>query len=169
MMQDLLIKTGIRSYVTSIISPVPTAAQIQIPIAKTIPSQVGLIYGMAIYTDTDDPQGNNLITFANAQELYMVLKDGPTEFLFNIRLDAMIFNLAGFPNLNPQGFLNVAIPGNFDMSTSYYQNPTGIVSGEATTTIMLQLWYISTESYIWLMEKNYIDASFLQQFKASKR
>lgn len=168
-MQELLIKTGIPSYVTNIISPIPTTAQVQIPIAKNIPQQVGMIYGLSILTDTNAPGDQDLITFANAQDLYLVLKDGPTEFFQQVRLDQMVFNLAGFPNLNPDSYLRVAIPGNFDLSTSYYQNATGIVSVDTTKVIMLQLWYISTESYKWLMKKGYIDGEYAQQFINSKR
>lgn len=171
MMQEILVKTGIPSYVTNIISPIPLSNQLQIPIAKTIPQQIGYIYGLTILTDTSDPQNNNLITLTQAQLLYLVLKDGPTEFFQQIRLDQMVFTPAGFPNLNPNNYMPVNIPGNFDLSTSYYQNPTGVVSvpDNPTTTIMLQLWFISTESYEWLMKKNYIDATYAQEFIRSKR
>lgn len=168
-MQEILFKTGVPSYVTNIITPIPTTAQRAIPIAKNIPQQVGLIYGLATYTDTVDPNNVNLITFANAQELYLNLKDGPTEFFQTVRLDALIFPLAGFPNQNPDTYMKVNIPGNFDMSTSNYLNPGGITAEAAATNIMLQLWFISTESYIWLMKKGYLDDTYAQQFIDSKR
>ena len=169
MMQELLVKTGVPSYTTNFVSPIPTVAQTQIQIAKNIPQQVGYIYGLTILTDSASPGNQTLITLAQAQNLYIVLKDGPTEFFQQVRLDQMTQTLAGFPNLNPNYYMPVNIPGYFDLSTSYYQNPTGIVSVEVTSVILLQLWFISTESYKWLMKKNYIDPTYAQDFIDAKR
>lgn len=169
MMQELLLKTGIPSYVTNIISPIPTTNQLQIPIAKTIPQQIGYIYGITFLTDTEDPNDDTMITFAQAQQLFLVFKDGPTEFFQQIRLDQAVLPLAGFPNLNNRPYLPVNIPGNFDLSTSYFQNPTGIVSVDTITTIFMQLWFISTESYKFLMDKGYIDGTYAKEFIRSKR
>lgn len=168
-MKEILFKTGVPTYVTNIITPIPTTAQRAIPIAKTIPQQIGLIYGLAQYTDTVDPNNVNLITFANAQELYLNFKDGPTEFFQTVRLDSMVYTLAGFPDQNEERYLKVNIPGNFDMSTSSYLNPGGITAAETATNIMLQLWFISTESYIWLMKRGYLDDTYAAQFIESKK
>lgn len=171
-MKEILLRWGIPSYVTNIISPVPVQAQLTIPIAKTIPQQIGYIFGMNIYTDSADPNNDTLISYPEAQNLYMVLKDGPTEFFQLMRLDSLVNTIAGFPNVNPDSYTEVAIPGNFDLSTSYYQNPAGVVSTiepAVSKTIMLQMWFVSTESYLWLMKKGVIDASYAEQFIRSKR
>lgn len=170
-MLKLLQKAGVPSYVTTIITPIPTAQQLTIPIAKTIPQQVGLIFGMSIYADTVDPSNNPLITTANAQALYMVLKDGPTEFFQQVRLSDMLQEFAGTPIVRPEKFMPVNIFGNFDLSTSSYVNPGLIVSAPVPaqpTVIMLDLWFISTEAYKWMMSKNYVDSTFATQFTNSK-
>jgi hypothetical protein len=171
-MMDLIQKAGVPSYVTSIITPLPTNGQLTIPIAKTIPQQVGLIFGMAIDADTVDPANNPLITTANAQALYMVLKDGPTEFFQTIRLSDMLNEFAGSPVIRDKKYMPVNILGNFDLSTSFYNNPGLIVSAPVPalpTVIKLNLWFISTEGYEWMGSKGYVDNTFMSQFTQSKR
>jgi len=171
-MREILFKAGIPTYVTSIITPIPTAVQVTLPIAKTIPQQIGLIFGLSIYADTVDPSNNPLITTANAQSLYMVLKDGPTDFFQPVRLSDMLQEFAGVPVIRNEKYLPVNIPGNFDLSTSSYLNPTGIVSAVApalATVIMLDIWFISTEAYIWMMKKGFVEREFIEGFIKSKR
>lgn len=156
-MMDTLFQWGITSYVLGIETSISTANQRNIPIAKQIEQPVGLIFGFSIQTDTVTPANDPLITTANAENLYLNLKDGNAEFFMPVRLDQMIFNFSGFPNTNEDRFMRVNIKGNFDLSTSYYSNPTGIVSVEdEITTILLQMWYISTESYLFLIEKGVV-------------
>ena len=166
---DTLLEYGIDSYRMSILSPIPTTAEQQIPIAKQIPQQVGLIFGMSIYTDTITPAAQPLITTADAENLYLTFKDGPTDFLQPVRLDEMNYNFVGVPNVNPQLYLPVNIQGNFDLSTSFYSNPSLIFSiAPAVTTIMLNLWYISTESYLFLIKQGVVKED-ANRFLSGKR
>ncbi len=171
--RTILFKAGIPTYISKIITSIPTgpASQLEIPISKTIPKQIGLIFGMAIYTDGVDPANNPLITSNDATNLYLNFKDGPTLFEDSLRLSDLNFNPSGFPNVNDKRYLDVNIPGNFDISTSSYTNPTGIISNNESgkkTVITLQLWFISTDSYIWLMDKGYVDKEYAEQFIKSK-
>lgn len=165
---DILVKYGIDSYRMSIYTPIPSTAEQQIPISKQIPQQVGLIFGLSTYTDTVTPANQNLITTTNAGNLYLTFKDGPTEFFQPIRLNEMIYDFIGFPNTNQDRYMPVNINGNFDMSTSYYANPTNIVAGETNPFIALNLWYISTNSYVWLMENKIIEQN-IDNFLRGKR
>lgn len=166
---DTLFEYGIDTYVMSLLTPLPVIAETNIPIAKQIPQQVGLIFGLSVYTDTVTPANQPLITTADAENIYLTFKDGPTEFFQPIRLDNLNFTFVGVPNINPQRFMPVNIQGNFDLSTSFYANPTGVASvAPAVTTIMLNLWYISTESYLFLIEKGVVKQD-PKQFLNGKR
>ena len=170
--EDIIAKAGINTYFTSVTTPVPTAAQTNIQIAKTIPKQIGLIYGISTYTDTVDPGNNPFITTTDASNLYLFLKDGPTEFFERIRLDELIWTFAGFPNINFRRFLPVNIFGTFDLSTSQYVNPTGIVSAAppaAPTVIRLNMWFISTASTAELMRKGFIEGNAEEFLKMRAR
>lgn len=150
MIIEQLIKLGIPSYVTQIFTDIPTNAELNIQIAKQLPTQIGRIYGLSIYTDTVTPDNKPLITTTDAMNLYINLKHGATDFFENIRLDDMLSNFTGVPTLPSQKWLPVNIPGDFDLSTSSYINPTSIVSAAApaaATVIALNLWYISQKAY----------------------
>ena len=154
-----LIYWGIPSYRTSILTPLPSGVTAEIQIAKQLPTQIGRIFGLSVYTDTVTPANQPLITSADATNLYINLKHGATEFYETTRLDDLNFNPAGVPVLPADKWLPVNIPGDFDLSTSKYFNPTGIVSAAAPaapTFIMLNLWYISTEAYKTLQSKGYV-------------
>lgn len=169
--QDILFAHGIPTYTMSLNVTIPLDNEAQLLIGKQIPQQVGLIFGMFTYTDTVSPSNNPLITAADASSLYLVLKDGPTEFFQPMRLDSLIFTVAGFPSINDRRYMDVLLPGTFDLSTSYISNPTGIVSDpeEKATVIMLGLWYISTESYLYLINKGIIDENALRFVNAKAR
>lgn len=171
-LRTILFKAGIPTYITKVITPIPTGAMNEIPISKTIPKQIGLIFGVALYTDSTDPQNNPQITTANATVLYWNLKDGTTIFIDSLRLTDMIYNPAGFPNVNPARYLPVNIPGTFDISTSFFSNPTGIISAAppiAPTVIQQTFWYVSTEGYIWLMQNKYVDDTYIDAYIKAKR
>lgn len=156
-LKDTLFEYGIDTYLMSLQTVLPTTAENQIPIAKQIPQQVGLIYGLGIYTDGFTPANQPLITSTDAENIFLTFKDGPTEFFQPMRLDALIFKSSGFPLTSAEQYFPVNISGNFDLSTSFYANPTGVVStDDETKNIMLNLWYISTESYLFLMKQGVV-------------
>lgn len=164
LIEDIISKAGIPTYITKLVSQIPAAATLEIPMPKTIPKQIGLIYGLFTYTDTVDPANNPLITSADASVLYMVLKDGPDEFIQSIRLDDLQNTIVGVPLSRTERYYRCNIPGNFDLSTSFFQNPTGIVSAPvpaAPTVIVIGVRFISTESVKFLVEHKYLDESVL--------
>lgn len=154
-----LIYWGIPSYRTQIVTPIPTGITQEIQIAKQLPTQIGRIFGMSVYTDTVTPGNLPLITTADATNLYINIVHGATTFFENTRLDDLNFNPAGVPVLPADKWLPVNIPGDFDLSTSKYLNPTGIVSAAApaaATQIWLNLWYISEQSYKTLQARGFV-------------
>jgi hypothetical protein len=152
MFLQMLFKLGIPTYTTTIYSNIPSTAELNIPIAKQLPTQIGRIYGMAIYADSETPDNKTLISTTDAFNLYMTLKDGATNFFEEVRLTDMLTNFHNVPVTRPTNYLEVNIPGGFDLSTSYYINPTGIVTG----TIALKLWYISVATYSTMMKKGLV-------------
>lgn len=147
MLIDKLFRLGIPTYTTTIFSPIPETASLIFPIAKQLPTQIGRIYGMAIYADSVTPSNDSLITTTDCTNLYMTLKDGATNFFENVRLTDLLSEFSGTPSPRPNNFLAVNIPGGFDLSTSFYSNPTGLVAGAGNTTVALQLWYVSVPTY----------------------
>lgn len=170
-MRDLLFKWAIPTYVTTITTAIPVNGQLKIEIGKKLPDQIGLIFGMAIYADTVDEANNPLITTANAQALYINLTDGPTQFFETIRLSDMLNEFAGTPVVKAEKYLPVNIPGNFDLSKSNYINPGLIVSAAPPalpTVIKLELWFVSTAAYVFLMKKGVVDDTYIARYEKSK-
>lgn len=150
MLDRELFYLGIPTYRTTIFTPIPLTPQLTISLPKQLPTQIGRIIGLSVIADTVTPDNSPLITTTNAQNLYLFLRDGATEFFETVRLDDMLFNFAGVAAPDGRRYLPVNIPGDFDLSTSAFINPTGIVSAPApaaATTIALNLWYISTNTY----------------------
>lgn len=158
-MFEILYKLGLPSYFMNIISPVPATPQLEIQIAKTLPQQIGRIFGLSTYCDTVAPDGSPLITTTDATNIYVNLVDSVTKFFSPVRLDEMNFNFAGVPTpgQSPR-YMPVNLPL-FDLSTSNYINPTGVVSAAppaTPTAIILNLWYISFETYSFLLKEGII-------------
>lgn len=149
-LKDTLFEYAIDIYMMSIYTTM--VAENQVIISKQIPQQVGLIYGLSIYTDGVTPTNDALITSVNAESLFLTFKDGPTEFFQPLRLDQLIFKSSGFPNIDAEQYYPININGNFDLSTSFYANPLAIAAGK----VMLNLHYISTESFLYLMNNKIV-------------
>lgn len=155
-MLQMLFKLGIPTYTTTIYSNLPTAAQAEIPIARQLPTQIGRIYGMATYADSVTPSNAPLITTTDCTNLYLTFKDGATNFFEDLRLTDLLSEFTGVPTTRPQNYLACNIPGGFDLSTSFYSNPTGIVAGAAGKTIALKLWYVSVPTYSTMLKKGLV-------------
>jgi len=140
--QTLLFKLGIGTWVEDITTLLPAVASPTVQIGNTLPTNVGFIYGLSTYADSVDPDGNTLITSAQAMTIYLVLKDGPTEFIQYIRMDDLLNIVAGSPLVRNQKFTSVNIPA-FDLSKSYYKNPSSVLNA----TIRLKLWYIQANDW----------------------
>lgn len=133
-----LFRLGVTTMVTDIVTVIPATSNTKFDIGKVLQENIGFIYGLSIYADGVDEQGNTLISTAQAQSIYITFKNGATEFIETIRLDDLLNVFAGTPVVRPQKFTQVNIPV-FDLSKSFYQNPLGLGSG---LTIKLKLWYI---------------------------
>lgn len=141
-MEKFLFRMGIASWVTDIITPLPTNPSASFQIGKTLPTNVGLIYGMSTFADGLDPEGSTLISTTQAQGLYFTFQDGPTQFIETIRLDDLLNTFAGTPVLRPQKYTPFNIP-EFDLSKSFFSNPNLYV----TSVIHLKIWYIQKADY----------------------
>lgn len=146
-LHELIIALGIPTYRVTIFTSIPTTPSQQITIAKTLPEQIGRIYGLSIYTDSVTPDNNPLITSTNSTELYLTFKIGNVSFFEKVRLDEMLFNNIATTPVRDSNFMPVNIPSNISLDQSFYENPTLIASVDTTIQIALNLWYITTESY----------------------
>jgi len=156
-MEKLLNAWGIPNYCIPITSTIPVQATAEIDISKTMPEDVGWIYGMSIDTDTVDPANRPLISTGEAQNMYLKLKHGSTEFYSPVRLDKFIQPSFLVPAYFGKAYLPISIPGDFDFSASKYINPTGIVSSSDPAAppkvINLFLWHITKIDYHFLLNK----------------
>jgi hypothetical protein len=171
LIEDIITRAGIATYITKLVSEIPVNNTTEIPLPKQIPQQIGLIYGLFLYADTVALSKNPLITSADAQNLYLVLKDGPTEFFETVRLDDLLNTMVGVPLTRNEMHYKCNIPGNFDLSASFYQNPSGIVSAAAPappTVISLGVKFISSNSVAYLVEQKYLDASCMTFIKGKR-
>lgn len=152
-----LTELGIPTYRQAIKTAISNQTQLNIPLPKQLPKDIGRIIGLSVYCDTVDPENNPLITTTNAENLYLALKDGATEFFIPVRLDDLLFNFAGVPVLSGEKYYPVNIPGDFDLSTSYYINPT-LITSPPDTSIMIQLniHYINVHDYDTLIKKGFV-------------
>jgi hypothetical protein len=141
--QSILFKMGIGTWVSDIITPVPSPiASTNFQVGKTLPTDVGFIYGLSVYADGVDSQNNPLISTTQAQNLFLCLQDGPTQFMEDIRLSDLLNEFAGSPVVRPDKFTPVNI-AKFDLSKSSYKNPLSFTSG----VIHLKIWYVNSRDW----------------------
>jgi hypothetical protein len=159
-LEELFLKLGLVTFEADVVTNIPVQNSNTIQIAKFLQTDIGFIYGISTYADSVDPQGNSLITTTQAQSLWLTLKNAATEFGPNIRMDDLLTVFAGVPIVRNTRYLPFRIPcyfrdtgggaieKHFDISTTYYVNPTGIVSSSNTgvppIVIRLKLWYINS-------------------------
>lgn len=159
-LEELFLRLGLVTFTADVVTNIPTQNSNQIQIAKFLQTDIGFIYGLSTYADSTDPQGNTLVSTTQCQNLWLTLKNAATEFGPNIRLDDLLTVFAGTPIVRNQRYLPYRIPcyfkdpvtnemgKHFDISTTYFTNPTGIVSSSNTgvppITIRLKLWYINS-------------------------
>ncbi len=152
MITDFIVKYNIPTYLTQIVTTLPAQAQNVVNIGKNMPTNVGLIYGIFVYTDNVLPTdaSQDLISGADAEGIYMSLKVGNTLYIENLRLDHLIFfnkNLGAVNNTTR--YMPVNIPYNIELDKSQYFNPSGVIS----KTILLNLLYIDMVGLKLLQEK----------------
>jgi hypothetical protein len=146
---SLIFNLGVATWCTDIITVIPTAITPTIQVGKTLPSDVGFIYGISTYVDgLKDADGNTLPTTTQGQNLFLTLQTGSTQFMSQIRLTDFSNELSfgGGYQIRDSIFRPVNIPA-FDLSKSYYQNPASIVSSLTTIAIRLKLWYIQEQDW----------------------
>jgi hypothetical protein len=141
--QDILFKMGVGTWVIDIITQFPNPASVKFQVGKNLPDNVGFIYGLSTYCDGVDQDANVLMTTTQAQNTFLTLQDGSTQFLEGIRMDDMLNDYAGTVVVNPHKYLPVAIPA-FDLSKSFYQNPNGYMG----SYIRLKLWFVQKQDWV---------------------
>lgn len=169
--EEIISISGVPTFIKNLIIQIPVNATVDIPMPKQMPQQIGLIYGLTSYTDTFSPANNPLITSADATVLYLILKDGNTEFIEPLRLDDLQNTVVGVPLSRSERYWRCNIPGNFDLSASLVKNPTGIVSAPvpaAPTEILIGVKFISTDSVKYLVDNKYLSESVLTFVKGKR-
>jgi hypothetical protein len=137
--EQTLFKLGIPTYIQTI--TVDITSQNELKIADTVPLQMGWIYGLNTYADTVDPDNTDLISTADASNLYLKIVQGDRNFVNAIRIDDLLF-----PSATQSGrYMEVNIPGTISIDQSLILNPTGITEGR----LLLMLRYVA----IWDLEK----------------
>lgn len=138
-----LFKLGCTTWAQDIITSVPNPGKAKFEVGKQLPTDIGFIYGISTVADGLDPDGNALITSAQAQQLYVTFQDGASQFLAQWRLDDLLNNMSGSLVDRADKFTPVNIP-TFDISKSFYQNPNVFTTG----VIRLKLWYIQMNDWV---------------------
>ena len=136
-MEKLLFQLGIGTWVMDIVTAFPATAQSQITIGKTLPTNIGFIYGITSYADGVDALNQPLPSTNHSTQIYLTLQNGSTIFFEKVRLSDFQNDFAGVPNSRIQKFTPVLIPS-FDLSKSYFDNPSGVVS----VNVRMKFWYI---------------------------
>lgn len=157
--EQQMFRLGIPTYVQSIFSTANAAPTFKI--AKQMPTQIGWIYGLSIYTDGVTPDNQSMITLADAQNLFLLLKQGKENVIDVLRLDTLLFTSTQNIGCDKR-YYNINIwADNISLDQSTYLNPTAIATGE----IMLNLHYISKEDRDYLRSVGYlgIDGKLKQQ------
>lgn len=145
MVEELLFKTGIASYKTYLQFDLGASAQPQINMDQKAPVNIGWIYGISVLIGGTVPtnQTQNIISKADAGNLYVTFKIAANMFIDTWRLSDLVFQEAGQTREQERNYAPVSIPNILDWQKSYINNPTGIVS----KTILFQLWYVDAPSY----------------------
>lgn len=138
MIEEILFKLGIPTYMESVYTTLTAKAVIRLP--KQMPTQIGWIYGLSVYCDGVTPTGETLITTAQSEDLYMVLKAGQTDFIESYRVSQL--NISA-QNGNDIQYCPVNIPAAISLDQSFWQNPLLITGAE----IMLNIYYIDQKSF----------------------
>ena len=145
---------GVPSFRTTIYVQVPTTATTEIIIGKILPTQIGWIYGLSVYTDGKDAKNRDLPTTANAANLWLNFKQDATDFFQGIRFSEMNYAATGQQPNDNQRYLPVGIPGTIDLSQSTILNPTGITG--ANLYLSINMWYIGINGYNTMIKANLI-------------
>lgn len=145
MIEEMLLCNGIPIYQQTFFTDLPATAMQQNPIAQTLPTQIGYIYGLSLYTDTVGPTNQTLININDCRNMYLQLNWKGSKFMDSIRLSDLCYDVIPFGTaLCPEPrYKRVSIPYNFSMDQSYYLNPKNVVS----KTVALNLWYITRSDY----------------------
>lgn len=158
-LEIMLFSLGVPTYTYDLATAIPVTASNKIQISKEMPKVTGWIYGLTVEGDGVDQDGNPLPTTTNYTNMYMLLKDGTSEFVQYLRLSDALNVFAGSPVIRPVGYLPVSFPGNFDISNSFYLNPTLIASAPAPAqpiTIHMKWRYVTIASMAILKAHGFI-------------
>lgn len=145
---SMLTKLGIPTLFTNI--TVLLSGATPQPLAQTMQTSIGRIYGISTYTDSVTFNNQPTVTSANARSLYLTFVMGTNNFAGRFRFDDFNFNPnpalnTGFP---VSRYLPINIPGSIDLDKSFIDNPTAI----AALNVSINLWYIDKNTYDY-MEK----------------
>lgn len=165
--QEMLFKNGVATWIQDIVTALPistgSTGSSEFQIGKNLATNIGFIYGLSVYADGVDNSGATLISTTQAQNMYLSLADGGTQFVQYIRLSDLLNEFAGSPVVRPDKFTPLNVPV-FDLSQSYYYNPNLYINA----TIRLKLWYIKKADFTMLKASGFFGAYQQQKAKAEQ-
>lgn len=146
--EDKLFQLGVTTFMTDVITPIPTPGQTTFQIGKVLSEDIGYIYGISSYADTVDELGISLPSTTQMQNLWFGGQNGSTQFIQYMRMDDFLNVFSGTPEVRDSHYRRVSIPY-FDISKSEFKNPTNIAG---PINIHLKMWYI--QKNVWAKIKD---------------
>jgi hypothetical protein len=158
-MHQMLLKLGIPTYSDTYYTQLTGATPTKI--GQTMPSVIGLIYGLSVDVNGTTPQNNtfNCITPNQSTQLWLQLKIGAALYVDNFRLDRLVFSDGGTNFQNPNRYFPVMVPSETDLKESTFYNPNSIGSGGTPIYVPLTVHYIDKPSYAHMLQKGYLYAN----------
>lgn len=151
MIEELLFKVGIPTYKTNLETEITAVKEIEL--GQNAPTNIGWIYGISVNCEGTSPDtSKNLITLANAKDLWVNFKIGSSVFIQTWRLSELVFTIGGTARTQPMNYQPCSIPLELDWKQSTIENPT-LITGKY---VVFNLWYIDVPGYNALMRSGVI-------------
>ncbi len=122
------------------------------PLAQTMLTSIGRIYGISTYTDSVTYNNQPLISTTDAKKLYLTFVKGTNNFAGRFRFDDFNYN-AITVNSPINKYLPINLPGEIDLDKSFIDNPTLL----AGSTVYINLWYIDIDTYHYMEKQGIVN------------
>lgn len=157
--ETMCFRCGIGIWVQDIKTLLPVnASAVPFQIGKILQTDIGFIYGLVMYSDGVDADGDTMVSTTQCQNMYLNLKDGASDFIQRIRLSDLLNEFSGSPVIREKKYTPIAIT-RFDLSNSTYANPLAYTSSPANVSVNLKLYYIQVDD--WKMLEKHLNIKAL--------
>lgn len=118
---------------------IPLDGSSQIQISQRLTQNILKLYGVACYTDPGlAPNGDNLISSADAANLYLTIFQGKNQQIQQLRISDLVYDVNAQTRSGENKYLTVNIDQTIDLDKSFIDNPSNV----AAVTLLLAFWYI---------------------------